>query len=298
MPNSAPSSTFPEFGPGASVGAAGASSCAAGTSAGVASRLGSGSSGGGVSLEEPPQLEHSTSVSIQVEERTLVGYHGCATRTRGGIALALARPAPVDRNALIGRLVGTVVAQADSAWTVDVAGVGYEVQVPRGTSVRAGSNPAESARITLYVHTHVREDTLDLFGFATELERSVFRLLIGVPNVGPKTALGILSALPPPDLASAVADQDLGRLTSVSGIGKKTAERLILELREKLPRVAELRAPASTERRGDDAGRLLGALTNMGFRPPEAERAVAALGDRIGKEPLSDLLKAALAKLR
>jgi len=260
--------------------------------------LGSGSSGGGVSLEEPPQLEHSNNVSIQVEERTLVGYHGSATRTRGGIALALARLVPVDRSALIGRLVGTVVAQADSTWTVDVAGVGYEVQVPRGTSVRSGSNPAENARITLYVHTHVREDTLDLFGFASELERSVFRLLITIPNVGPKTALGILSALPPPDLASAVADQDLWRLTSVSGIGKKTAERLILELKEKLPRVAELRTPANTERRGDDAGRLLGALTNMGFRPPEAERAVAGLGDRVGKEPLSDLLKAALAKLR
>jgi holliday junction DNA helicase RuvA len=198
---------------------------------------------------------------------------------------------------LIGRLVGTVVAQADSTLTVDVAGVGYEVYVPRGTSERSGPGPAD-ARITLYVHTHVREDTLDLFGFATEVERSVFRLLIGVPNVGPKTALGILSALPPPDLASAVADKDLGRLTTISGIGKKTAERLILELKEKLPRVAELRTPANTERRGDDAGRLLGALTNMGFRQPEAERAVAALGDRVGKEPLSDLLKAALAKLR
>jgi Holliday junction DNA helicase RuvA len=150
----------------------------------------------------------------------------------------------------------------------------------------------------LYVHTHVREDILDLFGFATELERSVFRLLIDIPNVGPKTALGILSALPPPELASAVADRNLARLTSISGIGKKTAERLILELKEKLPRVAELRAPAHPERLGDDAGRLLGALTNMGFRQPEAERAVHALGDRVGKEPLSELLKAALAKLR
>jgi holliday junction DNA helicase RuvA len=199
---------------------------------------------------------------------------------------------------LIGRLVGTVVEQADSTLTVDVHGVGYELQVPRGTSVRSSSNPADASRITLYVHTHVREDTLDLFGFATELERSVFRLLIGVPNVGPKTALGILSALPPPDLASAVADRDLVRLTSISGIGKKTAERLILELKEKLPRVAELRVPARPERQGDDAGRLLGALTNMGFRQPEAERALASLGDRVGKEPLSDLLKAALAKLR
>jgi Holliday junction DNA helicase RuvA len=199
---------------------------------------------------------------------------------------------------LIGRLVGTVVAEEDSTLTVDVNGVGYDVHVPRGTPQRSGASPGDPARITLHVHTHVREDTLDLFGFATEVERSVFRLLIGIPNVGPKTALGILSALPAPDLASAVADRDLARLTSISGIGKKTAERLLLELKEKLPRMTELRGPARPERTGDDAGRLLGALTNMGFRQPEAERAVAALGDRVGKEPLSDLLKAALAKLR
>ena len=200
---------------------------------------------------------------------------------------------------MIGRLVGTVVAQEDTTWTVDVGGVGYEVNVPRGTSTRTGTGAADASRVTLYVHTHVREDILDLFGFATELERSVFRLLIEVPNVGPKTALGILSALPPPELARAVADRNLARLTSISGIGKKTAERLLLELKEKLPRVAELRgAPAHPERLGDDSGRLLGALTNMGFRQPEAERAVAALGDRVGKEPLSELLKAALAKLR
>lgn len=199
---------------------------------------------------------------------------------------------------MIGRLVGAVVAQEDTTWTVDVGGVGYEVHVPRGTATRSGPGPSDASHVTLHVHTHVREDTLDLFGFATELERSVFRLLIAVPNVGPKTALGILSALPPPELASAVADKNLARLTSVSGIGKKTAERLILELKEKLPRVAELRAPTHPERLGDDSGRLLGALTNMGFRQPEAERAVLALGDRVGKEPLSELLKAALAKLR
>ena len=91
----------------------------------------------------------------------------------------------------------------------------------------------------------MREDALDLFGFSSELERVVFKLLIGVPNVGPKTALGILSALPPPELASAVADRDLARLTSISGIGKKTAERLVLELKEKLPRLAELRTPTA-----------------------------------------------------
>jgi holliday junction DNA helicase RuvA len=194
---------------------------------------------------------------------------------------------------LIGRLVGKVVATQDSTLTVDVNGVGYEVQVPRGT-IGAGGD----SRVVLHVHTHVREDTLDLFGFASEIERVVFRLLIGVPNVGPKTALGILSALPPPELASAVADKNLARLTSISGIGKKTAERLVLELKEKLPRLAELRQSGGpTEKPNDDAGRLLGALTNMGFRHAEAERAVSSLADRVGKEPLADLLKAALAKL-
>jgi holliday junction DNA helicase RuvA len=202
---------------------------------------------------------------------------------------------PLNRHGLIGRLVGNVVATGDGTVTLDVAGVGYEVHIPGGTIGR--SAPSADARVTLFVHTHVREDTLDLFGFASELERIVFKLLIGVPNVGPKTALAILSALPPPELASAVGDRDLARLTSISGIGKKTAERLVLELKEKLPRLAPLGPAATAPRKHDDAGRLLGALTNMGFRQGEAERAVSALGDRVGKEPLSELLKAALATL-
>ena len=196
---------------------------------------------------------------------------------------------------MIGRLVGNVVATGDGTVTVDVGGVGYEVHVPGGTLGRTGGG--SDSRVTLFVHTHVREDTLDLFGFASEVERVVFKLLIAVPNVGPKTALGILSALPPPELAEAVAERDLARLTSISGIGKKTAERLVLELKEKLPRMAELRPHATAPKKHDDSARLLGALTNMGFRQAEAERAVATLGDRIGKEPLGELLKAALATL-
>lgn len=199
---------------------------------------------------------------------------------------------------MIGRLVGNVVATNEGTVTVDVGGVGYEVHVPGGTVGRSTTAAAEHPRVTLYVHTHVREDALDLFGFSSELERVVFKLLIGVPNVGPKTALGILSALPPPELASAVAERDLARLTGISGIGKKTAERLVLELKEKLPGMTELKATKPPERSSDDGGRLVGALTNMGFRQAEAERAVAALGDRIGQEPLADLLKAALARLR
>jgi holliday junction DNA helicase RuvA len=197
---------------------------------------------------------------------------------------------------LIGRLVGTVVSSAETSVTLDVSGVGYELQVPLGSLAHA--TPGRDGRIVLSVHTHVREDVLELFGFATEVERSVFRLLIEVPNVGPRTALAVLSALPAAELVQAVEQKDLARLTSISGVGKKTAERLVLELRGKLNQVSGLGAVATAPRKThDDASRLLSALTNMGFRQGEAEKAVASLGDRVGNEPLSDLLKAALAHL-
>jgi Holliday junction DNA helicase RuvA len=187
------------------------------------------------------------------------------------------------------------VATGETTLTLDVGGVGYELQVPLGTLGRAA--PQKDGRVVLAVHTHVREDAFELFGFSSEVERAVFRLLIGVPNVGPRTALGVLSALPPPELLSAIDQRDLARLTSISGVGKKTAERLVLELRGKLELVPGLTQSASTGKRHDDATRLLSALTNMGFRQAEADKAVAALGERIGNEPLSDLLKAALARL-
>jgi holliday junction DNA helicase RuvA len=196
---------------------------------------------------------------------------------------------------MIGRLSGVVVDDAlDGTLLVDVAGVGYEVLAPIGTTARAGSE----GRVVLHVHTHVREDALELFGFASAVERQVFRLLLSVPNVGPKTALGVLSALPPPELAQAVESRDFARLNKISGIGKKTAERLVLELREKLKQVVaaspSVRGVPAPER---DADRLLGALTGMGYRPQEAQRALDALGTRVGDEPLATLLRAALAEL-
>jgi Holliday junction DNA helicase RuvA len=196
---------------------------------------------------------------------------------------------------LIGRLVGTIVASDGTTVTLDVSGVGYELHVPKGNLTHASAG--RDGRIVVFVHTHVREDVLELFGFASEVERSVFRLLIEVPNVGPRTALGVLSALPAPDLAQAVEQRDLVRLTSISGVGKKTAERLVLELRGKLSQVSGLTPATAPSRTHDDASRLLSALTNMGFRQGEAEKAVALLGDRVGNEPLSDLLKAALGHL-
>lgn len=197
---------------------------------------------------------------------------------------------------MIGRLVGKVVAEEPTgALVLDVSGVGYEVMTPVGTRGRAA---LEGDRVVIHVHTHVRQDTLDLFGFAKESDRRVFRLLIEVPNVGPKTALGVLSALPVEELSRSVEAGDVARLTKVPGIGKKTAERLVLELKEKLPKLG-LSAGGRAERPtpGEDARRLLTALTNMGYRAAEAERAVKSLGERVGRDPLADLLREALAHL-
>jgi holliday junction DNA helicase RuvA len=197
---------------------------------------------------------------------------------------------------MIGWLRGRVMAEEPTGGLlVAVGGVGYEVNAPLGTAGRARATEGE---LELFVHTHVREDALDLFGFATELERHTFRLLLGIPNVGPKTALGVLSALSVSELGAAVRAGDLPRLSKVPGIGKKTAERLVLELKDKLPAIvsedaaALLRAPTS-----DAKERLLSALTNMGYRAGEAERAVDGLGSKVESSPIGELLKDALALL-
>ena len=205
---------------------------------------------------------------------------------------------------MIGRLTGKILAQeGDGAIVVDVAGVGYEVFAPMGSVGRATTD--EVGRTTFFVHTHAREDALTLFGFSTEADRTAFRTLISVSNVGPKTALAVLSALPAGDLARAITQKDLGKLTSIPGIGKKTAERLVLELRDKLTatpadagrhhtpgRGAE---PAAAPARARDT--LASALTRMGYRPSEAERAIDTLGARVEEDSLPNLLREALVLL-
>lgn len=178
---------------------------------------------------------------------------------------------------------------------LDVKGVGYELKTPLGALGRARS---ENGEVELFVHTHVREDALDLYGFPNETERRAFRLLLGIPNVGPKTALGVLSVLSVAELARAVASSDLASLAKVPGIGKRTAERLVLELKDKLGEVeADGRAVPSGAPAPGTRGRLVSALTNMGYRQGEAEKAVASLGQRVDSAPLADLLKEALAAL-
>jgi Holliday junction DNA helicase RuvA len=156
--------------------------------------------------------------------------------------------------------------------------------------------------VTLHVHTALRQDALELFGFASEHERRVYRLLIAVPNVGPKTAVNLLGAIPPSELATVVKNGDLARLGKVSGIGKKTAERLLLELKSK---VAQLQAPGQTESEPgvvapstmDVQGRVVLALTGMGFKLAEAQAAVRSLGEELTSRPVSELVRDALSRL-
>lgn len=205
---------------------------------------------------------------------------------------------------MIGRLTGRVIEEDDGSTILDVNGVGYELVVPIGTIGRAKADA--EGRVTLFVHTHVREDVFSLFGFASEGDRLAFRTLIGVSSVGPKTAIAVLSALPAHELGQAIARKELGKLTSISGIGKKTAERLLLELKDKLEilRAAppskpsapgQPAAPAST---GDSGSLLSRALVNMGYKPGEADRAVEHLAARLADgAPMADLVKEALAFL-
>jgi Holliday junction DNA helicase RuvA len=203
---------------------------------------------------------------------------------------------------MIGRLTGHVVAQEDDGTAViDVAGVGYELTVPLGCLGRARQDA--DGRTVLHVHTHAtREEAMILYGFPSAEERQVFRTVIGVPNVGPKMALSILGALTVQELAAAIASKDLTRLTSISGVGKKTAERLLLELKDKLTHVPTGAAPrpssAANGGGGGKADQLRSALANLGFRPNEVDRALEGLRDRMAAAELADLVRESLSLLR
>lgn len=202
---------------------------------------------------------------------------------------------------MIGRLTGRVIEEDDGTTVIDVNGVGYELVTPLGTIGRSKVDP--EGKVTLFVHTHVREDQLSLFGFASEGDRLAFRTLIGVSSVGPKTAIAVLSALPANELGQAIARKELGKLTSISGIGKKTAERLLLELKDKLsilqaaPQAAAPGINAAGAPPSSNAELLARALVNMGYRSGEADRAIEQLGPKLVELPLPDLLREALAVL-
>lgn len=193
---------------------------------------------------------------------------------------------------MIGYLRGIVLRLDPQLLLLDVGGVGYEVHVPQAT-YEAISRQGAGAQVAVHVHTNVREDAIQLFGFGTEVERQIFLLLLGVTGIGPKLGLTILSGLPPADLAAALAAGDLRRLTGISGVGKKTAERMVVELKEKAQLLAaSLPTRAPVPPADDD---LVTALVNLGYRRTSAEDAVARLGSQDG--PFADRLRLALKLL-
>lgn len=194
---------------------------------------------------------------------------------------------------MIERLTGAVVAKTEDGVVLDVGGVGYLLEVS-GVTLRDVPQPGESA--TLFAHLQVREDALQLFGFSTEEERVLFRLFLGVSKIGPKLALAACSCRRPPDLKRALAAGDIALFASVPGIGKKTAERLILELREKVAEPGLVPAGSTSGGAFVEEGSLplaRAALVELGFGVQEAER---LLGSLEPDQPVEELVRQALGR--
>lgn len=191
---------------------------------------------------------------------------------------------------MIGRIAGTLLVKTPPALLVDVGGVGYELEAPMSTFYNL---PAVGAPVVLHAHLVVREDAQLLYGFGTEAERALFRQLLKVSGVGAKLALVILSGVSAQELVGIVADGDVARLVRIPGIGRKTAERLILELREPFARLAS--APGSAVAPHADASSdAAAALEALGYKPTEVR---AALRDLPAGDSSEDLIRAALSRL-
>ena len=190
---------------------------------------------------------------------------------------------------MIGRLTGTLAEKSPPQLLIDVNGVGYEVDVPMSSFYNL---PPLGEKVTLLTHFVVREDAQVLFGFLTHDERATFRLLVKISGVGPRTALAILSGLSVNELAQAVSLQETGRLIKVPGIGKKTAERLLLELKGKLGDALTAPASVASHAQGD----ILQALLALGYNDREAAAALKALPADVGVSEGIKLALRALAK--
>jgi Holliday junction DNA helicase RuvA len=193
---------------------------------------------------------------------------------------------------VIARLSGTVLDLRTDRLVLDVGGVGYDLAIPLGTF---SALPPVGEKVVLHVHTHVREDALSLFGFATPQEKYVFERLISVSGIGPKVALTVLSGLSLPDLVRAIVTQNARVLATIPGVGRKLAERLGLELKEKLAGFGA-GAPSSAGKASavEDA---VGALENLGYKLAQAEQAVEKAVKDVGVDDLNKILQAALKSL-
>jgi len=193
---------------------------------------------------------------------------------------------------VIGRLVGRLASKATDHVILDVGGVGYFVQIPLSTFYEL---PEAESPASLWIHTYVREDALALYGFLTERERSLFLMLIGVAGIGPRVALTVLSGMPPADLIEALRGADVRRLMAIPGVGKKTAERMVLELAEKAARIGGEPSAARTPAVATED--VVSALVNLGYRRGDAERAIEAIGRTGAPADFSEYLKLALKRL-
>jgi Holliday junction DNA helicase RuvA len=196
---------------------------------------------------------------------------------------------------MIASLRGRLADKQPNRVVVDVNGVGYDVFVPLSTFYRLGDVGAD---VALRIHTHVREDQLALYGFGTTLEQQIFERLLSVSGIGPKLALAVLSGIEPADLIRAVQLGDVARLTAIPGVGKKTAERIGLELKDRLPVTGLPEPHADSESAHHTLRRdLLSALLNLGYHRPLAEKAVDAALARADTPTFEVVLKHALREL-
>lgn len=195
---------------------------------------------------------------------------------------------------MIAHLAGTLLEKHVQRLVVDVGGVGYDLQVPLSTFYAVGE---PGARVALRVHTHVREDALQLFGFVTALELSLFQRLIAVSGIGPKVALAVLSGIEPADLIRAVKGSDIARLTRIPGVGKKTSERIVVELKDRLPKMDEPPASDAAPEAGDVRDNVLSALTNLGYQRSSVERTVDAVLRKTEARAFEPLLREVLKSL-
>lgn len=199
---------------------------------------------------------------------------------------------------MIAALTGRLASKAPTHVTLDVQGVGYDVHIPLSTYYAL---PELDGVTSLRIHTHLREDAIQLYGFLTSEEKSAFLLLTGVSGIGPKLALGVLSALSVTDLVSAIRAGDVEKLESVPGVGKKSAGRLALELKDKVERLAPPR-PHQVHQRSADGREVVedaqSALINLGYRAPDVSRVLNRLSGSGGHPvALKDLIRQALKEL-
>lgn len=197
---------------------------------------------------------------------------------------------------MIAFLTGRLALKTPTHLTLDVQGVGYEVLIPLSTYYAL---PSLDEATALHIHTHLREDAIQLFGFFTQAEKDSFLLLTTVSGIGPKLALSVLSSLPIADLVSAIQSEDVDKLSTVPGIGKKSAARMTLELKDKVAKISRGGLPGAVSDKPQPDGPYedaLSALVNLGYRPQDAKDALKRVF-AAGSMPLKDLIREGLKEL-